>query len=83
MPRQPQRNSNRLSFRRYTPVQMYLKLKEFKDNRTWTLSAGQLFTKVDLEYMTEAEFDERYMYSLPSILTANPNNPNKLNNWSL
>lgn len=76
-------NRNSLSLRRYKPVSEYLRLKDFKENRLWHLLGGKLLTKVGKEYLSESEFDERYMRAIPTTFTSNPLNVNRLKNYSL
>lgn len=76
-------NRNSVSLRRLKPVQNYLEKKYFKDNRLWHIVGGKLITKIGDEYLSESEFDDRYMRDIPTILFANPHNKNILKNWSL
>lgn len=41
-------------------IKEYLKAKYFRDNRSWVLSGGVLFTNVNGEWMNEKEFNNRY-----------------------
>lgn len=43
-----------------TPVADYLRAKDFRDNRLWTMVNGRLITFENGEYLSEKEFNEKY-----------------------
>lgn len=43
-----------------TPIKDYLESRDFHYNRSWHLINGQMFTKVNDEWLNEVEFRQRY-----------------------
>ena len=57
-------NRNNIAYSTQTPVQTYLEAKQQRDNRTWTIREGKLFTRYNGREMTSEHFAE--MYPVPN-----------------
>lgn len=77
MPKFEPKNPNRLLHRNYAPISDYLKAKDFRDNRLWTIVNGKLVTMVNNEYLSEAEFNQRYPVPISLNFLRNPENSDK------
>ena len=53
-------NPNSFALKGQRPVAKYLKEKEFRDNRLWTMVKGRLITFENGEWLSEVEFNEKY-----------------------
>lgn len=77
MPKYEYKNPNRLVHRRYTPIQNYLRARDFRDNRLWSCKNGILTTFVDGEELGEEEFNIKYPVPISINFTMNPDNSDK------
>jgi len=83
MPKKEVKNNNRMGFKGKNLVAQYLKAKEDRDSRLWTLVGKRLVTFFKGEYITADEFDKRNPILCQSSLFLNKENPNVRRNYSV
>tara|TARA_R110002126_G_scaffold27857_7_gene93315 strand:+ start:945 stop:1184 length:240 start_codon:yes stop_codon:yes gene_type:complete len=60
-----------------TPVSDYLRARDFRDQRTWMLRKGKLYTYVDGEKMSQEDFDRKFPVPKVSFFYRALENPDK------
>ena len=77
------KNSNRMQFKNNRIVKKYLEAKQLREQRLWKMAGDTLITFLNGEWLSMAEFDERYPILKQNSLLTNLDNPNKSRNFSL
>jgi len=75
MPRRIPPNQNKLTLINHNPIRAYLEAKFQRDNRKWTISKGEIFTRYNGLKMSQEEFDRLYPVPLPVSFKISPENP--------
>lgn len=60
-----------------TPVSDYLQARDFRDQRTWMLRKGKLYTYVEGEKMSQEDFDRKFPVPKVSFFYRALENPDK------
>jgi hypothetical protein len=60
-----------------TPVSDYLRARDFRDQRVWRLRKGKLYTDVDGEQISLADFDQQFPVPNVSFFYRALENPDK------
>jgi len=77
------KNPNRLTFKNKNIVQQYLKAKDLRDNRLWSIAGNVCVTFFGGQWLSLSEFEEKFPILKQNSLLSNPDNPNKKRNWSI
>lgn len=77
------KNPRRMQFKNNRIVKKYLEAKQLREQRLWKMVGNTLVTFLNGEWLSMAEFDERYPILKQNSLLTNLDNPNKSRNFSL
>ena len=77
------KNPRRMQFKNNRIVKKYLEAKQLREQRLWKMVGNTFVTFLNGEWLSMAEFDERYPILKQTSLLINFDNPNKSRNFSL